>query len=526
MKVLVAEPLAPEGIAHLKEQVEVDVRENLSADDLKAIIGDYDGLIVRSATTVDSDIINSGSRLKVIGRAGVGVDNIDLEVATRNGVLVVNAPLSNTLSAAEHTVALMLAVSRNVIQADAALRRGEWAKSQFTGVELHGKTLGILGLGRIGTLVAQRASAFGMRIVAHDPYVSKLRAGQLGIEMLATVEDLCRDADFISLHLTKTSETENILNEARFQAMKPGVRIINTSRGGLIDEDALLRAIKEGRVAAAGLDVFAVEPPGEHPLFDLPQVVVTPHLAGGTEEAQAKAGTAIAEQVLLALRGEFVPFAVNIQAGTEFVEALRPYIPLSEKLGRILAGISPGGISAVHFEFHGAIAEHETKILSLAGLKGLFGGIVHEPVTYVNAPLLADERGVEVKETKSALSRDYVNLVLMKAETEEGSVAVGGALVGKKDEQRIVRVYDYDIEMVPERYMAFLRYEDRPGVIGKVGTTLGDAGINIASMQVSRETIGGEALMGLTVDSEIPHEVMENLGNAIQASDTRFIDLP
>jgi D-3-phosphoglycerate dehydrogenase len=365
-----------------------------------------------------------------------------------------------------------------------------------------------------------------MRIVAHDPYVSKLRASQLGIEMLATVEDLCRDADFISLHLTKTSETENILNEARFQAMKPGVRIINTSRGGLIDEDALLRAIKEGRVAAAGLDVFAVEPPGEHPLFDLPQVVVTPHLAGGTEEAQAKAGTAIAEQVLLALRGEFVPFAVNIQAGTEFVEALRPYIPLSEKLGRILAGISPGGISAVHFEFHGAIAEHETKILSLAGLKGLFGGIVHEPVTYVNAPLLADERGVEVKETKSALSRDYVNLVLMKAETEEGSVAVGGALVGKKDEQRIVRVYDYDIEMVPERYMAFLRYEDRPGVIGKVGTTLGDAGINIASMQVSRETIGGEALMGLTVDSEIPHEVMENLGNAIQASDTRFIDLP
>lgn len=526
MRVLVAEPLASDGVDALRRQVEVDVQVGLSRDQLLSTISEYDAIIIRSQTKLDREVISKAERLKVIGRAGVGVDNIDLEAATKAGILVVNAPQSNVLSNAEHTMALLLTMSRHVLTADASLRAGSWEREKFTGVELHGKTLGVAGLGRVGTLVAQRASSFGMRIVACDPYVSKNRASQLGIELVPTIEDLCREADFISIHVTKTSETLNLLGDRQFAAMKPGVRIINTSRGGIIDEDALLRGLKEGRVAGAALDVFEEEPPaGDHPLFDLSNVVVTPHIGGHTEEAQSKAGAAIAEQVLLALRGEFVPYAVNLQAGTEFVEALRPYIPLTEKLGRILTGISGGLLSTIHFEFHGTVAEHDTRILTLAGLKGVFDSVVNEPVTFVNAPLLAKDRGIEVKETKSALSRDFVNLVVIKTESEEGPVGVGGALVGKRDQERIVRVYDYEIDMFPERYMCFLRYKDVPGVIGKVGTVLGDSKVNIASMQVSRENIGGEALMGLTVDQPIPSEALERIVNAIEARDAKFIDL-
>lgn len=525
MKVLVCEPLAEEGIARLREQVEVDVRLDLDHESLLRAIPDYDAVVVRSATRIDRQVLERAERLKVIGRAGIGIDNIDIEAATRSGILVVNAPQSNVLSAAEHTMALLLSIVRHLLPADRSLRSGAWERDRFTGVELHGKTLGIAGLGRVGTLVAQRASSFGMRLIAFDPYVSRSRAAQLGIELVPTIEDLCRESDFISIHLPKTSETAGMFGDRQFAAMKPGVRIVNTSRGGIVDEDALLRAVKEGRVAGAALDVFEEEPPGDHPLFDLDSVVVTPHIGALTREAQAKAGTAIAEQVLLALRGEFAPYAVNVQAGTEFVEALRPFISLTEQLGRILTGIGGARISTVHFEFHGMIAEHDTRVLTLAGLKGLFGGIVHEPVTYVNAPLLASERGVEVRETKSALSRDFVNLVLIRAESDEETVAVGGALVGKRDQQRIVRVYDYEIEMAPERFMCFMRYVDRPGVIGKVGTILGAASINIAGMQVSRENIGGEALMGFTVDSEIPPDVLDEIVKAIEARDAKFIDL-
>ena len=525
MKVLVSEPLAGEGVARLREQVDVDVRFDLTQDQLLDVIGQYDGLIVRSATAVDADLLQRADRLKVIGRAGVGVDNIDVEAATRSGVLVVNAPQSNVLSAAEHTMALLLTMVRNVLPADASIRRGEWEREKFSGIELHGKTLGIAGLGRIGTLVAQRASSFGMRLMAYDPYVSKNRAAQLGIELVSTIEDLCREADFLTIHMPKSTETKGMISDAQFAAMKPGVRLVNTARGGLIDEDALVRALKEGRVAGAALDVFEQEPPTESPLVEFDSVVLTPHIGGQTAEAQTKAGVAIAEQVLLALKGDFVPYAVNIQAGTEFVEALRPYIPLTEKLGRILTGIGGSRISAVHFEFHGTVAEHDTRILTLAGLRGLFGAIVHEPVTYVNAPILARERGIEIKETKSAMSRDFVNLVVIKAESDGTSVSVGGALVGKRDQQRIVRVYDYEIDMAPERYLCFLLYRDVPGVIGKVGTILGNAAVNIASMQVGRENIGGEALMGLTVDQPIPPQALDEITSTISASDAKFIDL-
>lgn len=524
VKVLIPESLAQEGIDKLKVEVEVDVRLGMDRQALIDCIDEYDAIIVRSATKIDAELINRASNLKVIGRAGIGLDNIDLDAATRKGVVVVNAPQSNILSAAEHTMAMLLSMARQIPAADASLRSGKWERDRFTGVELHGKTLGILGMGRIGTLVAQRASAFGMRLIAFDPYVSKPRAAQLGIELCGSILELCAQADFITVHAPKTSETQALLSDAEFAEMKPGVRIVNVARGGIVDEQALMRAHLSGKVAGAAFDVFENEPPGEHPFFAVDGFVVTPHLGASTEEAQTKAGTAIAEQVLLALRGEFAPYAVNIEGGAGYVELLRPFIPLTEKLGRILTGLG-GAVSSVRLEFHGSLAEHDTRILTLAALKGLFAPIVHEPVTYVNAPLIAADRGVQITESRSAQARDYVNLVVMKADTDLGEVAVAGSLVGKNDEERIVRIYEYSIDMLPERFMCFLLYKDVPGVIGKVGTVLGDAEINIASMQVSRETIGGEALMGLTVDSAISPEVLDKIADAIGARDIRFIDL-
>jgi len=523
-KVLVPESLSEEGLERLRTETEVDTRK-LSREELLNEIGKYDALIVRSATKVDKELLEAAGRVKVVGRAGVGLDNIDVDAATRRGILVVNAPTSNVLSAAEHTMALLLSLARHIPAADASLRRGGWERSRFTGVELEGKTLGILGLGRIGTLVAQRAAGFGMRLLGYDPYVSKQRASQLGIQMAASVDEICLDADFITVHLPKTPETKAIIGDPEFALMKREARVINVARGGIVDEDALVRALSEGRIAGAAVDVYEKEPPGAHPLFALEQTVVTPHLGASTEEAQTKAGTAIAEQVLLALRGEFAPYAVNVAAGGDFGEALRPFIPLTERLGRVLGGLAGSGLSEVRVEVYGAIADSDTRILTLAGLKGLFGGIVHEPVTYVNAPLLAQERGIQIEETKSARSQDYVNLVVIRAESDGGPVAVGGSLFGKGNEEHLVRVYDYSIDIEAARYLCLLRYADRPGVIGKVGTVLGGADINIAAIRVSRETIGGEALMGLTVDSPIPPEVVRQIAAVAEATEARFIDL-
>lgn len=509
----------------LREAATVDVNLDLTPQDLLDVIAEYDAVIVRSATKIDAEVIDRASRLKVIGRAGTGFDNIDVDAATRKGILVVNAPESNTLSAAEHTMALLLAMARNIAVADASVKAGRWERNRFVGVELHGKTLGVLGLGRIGTLVAQRASAFGMRVLAYDPYVSRNRAAQLGIELVETVDLICQQSDFITVHLPKTLETRAMLGSRQFGMMKPDVRIVNVARGGLVDEVALADALASGKVAGAALDVFDKEPPGSNPLFDNVQVVVTPHLGGSTQEAQTKAGTSIAQQVLLALSGGFAPYAVNVEGGAQYVEAIKPYVALTEKLGRILTGIAGAGISSLDFEFHGTLAEHDTAILTLSGLKGVFSQVLHEPVTYVNARLIASDRGVAIRETKTAASMDYVNLVVVIGSTDAGPITVAGSLVGKKDEERIVRVYGYTIDMLPERFMCFIRYKDMPGVIGKVGTVLGEAGVNIASMQVSRENIGGEALMGLTVDSEIPGPVLHAITDAIGARDAHFIDL-
>ena len=430
---MVTDKLSRAGIDALRDHAEVDERLELSPAELADAIGDYDALIVRSATKVTEDILERGDILKVVGRAGIGLDNVDVDAATRLGVLVVNAPTSNVLSAAEHTMALLLAQARNIPQANSALVAGEWERERWQGVELHGKTLGIVGLGKVGTLVAQRASAFGMRLIAYDPYVTPARAAQMGVTLIDDVTDLCRQADFLTIHLPRSKETEGIIGERELAAVKPGLRIVNTARGGLIDEAALLEALHDGRVAGAAVDVFDTEPVTKHPLFGLDNVVVTPHLGASTAEAQDKAGMAIAEQVLLALRGEFVPYAVNVDVGADLPEPVRPYLQLAERLGRVAVLLAGSGISALKFEYHGAIAEHDTRALTLAGLKGAFSAVAHEPVTFVNAPLLAKERGISTEEWKSAQSHDYVNLLEVRAEGRGESVNVPGVLVGKTD---------------------------------------------------------------------------------------------
>jgi D-3-phosphoglycerate dehydrogenase len=525
VKVLVTEPLAEAGIDRLREHVDVDVRTEPSPEELAEIIGDYEALVVRSATKVDSAILERAKNLKVIGRAGIGLDNVDVEAATRHGVLVVNAPQSNVLSAAEHTMALLLAQARNVPQAHAALTAGSWERERWQGVELHGKTLGIVGLGRVGTLVAQRASAFGMRIIAHDPYVAPGRATQMGVELVPSVAELCGRADFLTIHLPKTPDTVGIIGERELSQVSPGIRIVNTARGGLIDEDALVRALKDGRVAGAGIDVFEEEPVTEHPLFGLPNVVVTPHLGASTAEAQDKAGVAIAEQVLLALRGEFVPYAVNLDVGADISETVRPYLGLADRLGRMAVALVGAGIEGLGFEYHGQIAEQDTRAITLSGLKGAFSAVVHEPVTFVNAPLIAKERGISVQESKSSQSLDYVNLVEVRAESKDETVSVGGVLVGKRNNERLVRVYGYDLDMAFAPIMAFFRYQDRPGIVGAVGTLLGESGINIANMQVARQAEGGEALMGLAVDSPIPDDVLSRIVERASLKDAKLIVL-
>jgi D-3-phosphoglycerate dehydrogenase len=524
VKVLITEKLAERGLALLRQDFEVDLRPELAAAGLSEAIASYDGLVVRSQTRVDQAVLEAGDNLKVVGRAGIGLDNIDVETATRRGIMVVNAPQSNVLSAAEHTMALLLALARNLAAAHGSLRAGAWERERFQGVELHGKTLGIVGLGQVGRMVAQRALSFGMRLIAYDPYVSRERARQLSAELMPDLEALLVQADFVTVHLPRTPETEGLIGERELGLMKEGARLVNTARGGIVNEVALADALRSGRLGGAALDVFENEPVTEHPLFALENVVVTPHLGASTREAQDKAGIAIAEMVRLALKGEFVPFAVNV-AAAEVSEQVRPFLGLAERLGRILTGLAEGPMREVAIEYVGRIAEADTSVLTLAALKGALAGVVHEPVSYVNAPVIARDRGLEVSERRSTVSQDYVNLLVLRTETETGDVTVAGTLVGKRNAERLVRVYDFDIDMAPAEHMAFFLYEDRPGVIGKVGSILGQESINIASMEVGRREAGGLALMGLTVDSPIPGDVLDRITSAVGMKSARSIVL-
>jgi D-3-phosphoglycerate dehydrogenase len=526
VKVLVTEQLSEAGLDALRKDFQVDVRPELAESNLAEAIAPYDALVIRSITQVDSTVIAAAENLKVIARAGIGVDNVDVEAATRRGVMVVNAPQSNVVSAAEHTLALLLAQARNIPQADSDLKAGRWERAKWQGVELQGKTLGVVGLGRVGALVTARALAFGLRVIAFDPYVTAERAKEMGVDVMPTLESLLVQADFVTIHLPRTQDTEGLIGEHELSLMKRGARLINTARGGIVDEEALAKAIEDGRLAGAAIDVFTQEPTLDSPLFGLVPVVVTPHLGASTQEAQDKAGATVAEMVRLALRGEFVPYAVNVSAGAEVGEIVRPFVPLAEHLGALLVGLSDSGVHSIECAYLGRIAQSDTRVLTLAVLKGVLASVMSEPVSFVNAPIFARERGLVVSEMRSAVSQDYVSLISLRAGTDEGPASVAGTLVGKRNSERVTSVWDFDVEIAPAENMIFFTYQDRPGIIGRVGTILGDHGINIATMEVGRKTEGGDALMGLTVDAPVPAGVLENVGEQIGAWRLRAVTLP
>jgi D-3-phosphoglycerate dehydrogenase / 2-oxoglutarate reductase len=523
--VLVAEELSPAGIAQLAAGFEVRYTDGADRSKLLPALADVDAVIVRSATQIDAEAIAHARRLRVVARAGVGLDNVDVDAATKAGVMVVNAPSSNIVSAAEHAVALLLAVARNVPQAMASLKDGKWKRSAYTGVELQDKVAGILGLGRIGVLVAERLAAFGMNVIAYDPYVSPARAAEAGVRLVG-LDELLAEADFISVHLPRNAETIGLLGDRELHMVKPDVRIINAARGGIVDEAALASALTEGRVAGAGLDVYATEPCTDSPLFGFDNVVFTPHLGASTAEAQEKAGTQVARSVRLALAGEFVPDAVNVQGGA-VAEEIRPGLPLAEKLGRIFTALAGGIAARLEVEVRGEIASLDVSVLQLAAMKGMFLDVSEEAVTYVNAPLAAKERGVEVSLSTDHASPDWRNMITLRGTMHDGQViSVSGTLTGLRQAEKVVEVNGFEAEIAPAEHMMFLSYTDRPGVVGIVGQLLGGRGINIAGMQVCRNTQGGEALIVLTVDSAVPADVAEEISNAIGAVRTRVVDLP
>lgn len=522
--VLVAEELSPAGIAVLEADFEVRHVDGSDKAQLLPAVADVDALIVRSATKVTAEVFQHAAKLRVVARAGVGLDNVDVEAATQAGVMVVNAPTSNIVTAAEHAIALLLATARNVPQGHGALKRGEWKRSKYTGVELQGKTVGVLGLGRIGVLVAQRLAAFDMNVIAYDPYVQAARAAQLGVK-LVTLDELLADSDFITVHLPKTPETLGLIGDRELRLVKPDVRIVNAARGGIVDEEALDLALKDGRVAGAGIDVFTSEPTTDSPLFHHDSVVVTPHLGASTHEAQEKAGTQVARSVKLALSGEFVPDAVNVQGGA-VAEDVKPGLPLTEKLGRIFTALAGGVPVRLDVVVRGEIAEHDVKVLELAALKGVFVDVTEEAVTFVNAPLLARDRGVEVTLTTSEDSPDWRNVVQVRGTMAGGEVvSVSGTLTGPKHAERLIEINGYNMELVPTEHMAFFSYVDRPGIVGAVGKLLGDAEVNIAGMQVGRDAKGGRALIALTVDSAIPPQLVDAITAEVGADMGRRVDL-
>ena len=520
-RVLVREPIAEAGIDLLRERFDVDVDPD---GDLAERIGEYDAIVIRSATKLTGDLIERGRRLKVIGRAGVGVDNVDVEVATRRGIVVANAPESTVISAAEHTIGLLLALSRNIAQAHAALKDGRWERSQHGGIELAGKTLGVLGFGRIGQQVARRALGLEMRVVGYDPFVARERFRELGVERVESPEEVLAAADFLTLHLPLTEETAGYLDSAALAHARDGIRVINAARGELIDEQALLEALQSGKVAAAALDVFSAEP-YSGPLLELGNVVVTPHLAASTEEAQDRAGVIVAQQVAAALEGAVVTNAVNIPTiGAEDLEVLGPYIPLAATLGRLAMGLADGRAERIELAYYGTLSGYDTRLLTVAALNGAFQGRTDQPVNYVNAPLIAAERGVEVVEERRRASRDFTNLMGVSVHGNGDELRVAGTTIGRENRRWLVSALGFELEMELAPLMAFFRYDDVPGVIGRVGTLFGEAGVNIANMAVSRTRRGGKALMALSIDSEAPPDLVDSL-HAAGFDDLYFISL-
>jgi D-3-phosphoglycerate dehydrogenase len=526
--VLLAETLSPATVDALGPDFDVRSVDGTDREALFAALADADAVLIRSATKVDAEALSHAPKLKVVARAGVGLDNVDIKAATTAGVMVVNAPTSNIVSAAELTVGHILSLARRIPAAHGSLSAGEWKRSAYTGTELFEKTVGIVGLGRIGALVAARLAAFDMRVVAYDPYVTSARAQQLGVQLLS-LDELVAEADFLTIHMPKTPETTGMIGAEQFAAMKPTAYVVNVARGGLIDEAALHEALVSGEIAGAGLDVFTSEPPAEggsaRALLSLPNVVVTPHLGASTDEAQEKAGVSVARSVRLALGGDLVPDAVNV-AGGLIDPYVRPGIALVEKLGQILSALAQSPLTSLDVEVHGELNAYDVSVLRLAALKGVFTPIVSETVSYVNAPLLAEQRGVAVRLVQDDVSEEYRNVITLRGALADGSqVSVSGTLTGPKQIEKLVAINGHAVELPIEKHHVVMLYTDRPGIVAVYGQRFGEAGINIAGMQIARENAGGQALSVLTLDSPIPETLLDEVREEIDADLFRQIEI-
>lgn len=525
-KVLVMDGVSEEGLRPLRreEDIEVVIGQKMTEDELVRVISEYDGLIVRSATKVTPRVVEAAANLKVIGRAGVGVDNINLEAATARGILVVNAPDGNTIAATEHTIAMMLALARNIPQAVGRLKEGVWDKKAFLGVELRDKTLGIIGLGRIGSAVAKRAQALEMNVAAYDPYITEEKAAGMGVELLS-LEDLFARADFITVHMPKTKESYHLINAAALAQMKDGVRIINCARGGIIEEEALYQAMVAGKVAGAALDVFEKEPNTDSPLLSLPNFIATPHLGASTREAQLNVAVDVSDEIVAALRGRLVKNTVNIPSiNPQVLSAIRPYLGLAEKLGKFLAQLVGGRINKLEVVYSGELAKQEVASLTTAVVKGLLDPILQVNVNFVNAPVLAKNRGIQVFQAIDGEADGYASLITVKVYSDKTEKSVAGTLFGVHD-PRIVMIDGYRIDTVPEGYLLYVPHLDKPRIIGPVGVLIGEHNINIATMQVGRKEVGGRAVMMLSVDAPVPVETLQEIARIEGVLDVKMVSL-
>lgn len=526
MRVIITELICEAGQKMLQEKAQVDLRLGIEREELLKTIKDYDAIIVRSGTLIDEEFMEKAENLKIVGRAGTGIDNIDVPAATRRGIIVANTPESNSTSAAEHAIALMMATSRNIPQANSFIKGGQWERSKFKGSELYGKTVGIIGLGRVGSRVATRLKGMGMRVISYDPYISEERFRRFGAEKIEKLEQLVKEADYITVHTPKTEETFGIIGEEQFAIAKKGVRVVNCARGGIINEEALYQAIKAGIVASAGIDVFVKEPSLGNPLFEFDNVIVTPHLGASTEEAQDRVGIMIASQVLSGLKGEIVPNALNMPTliDDELIK-LKPYLTLAEKMGRFYFQLEKESIERVELSYNGPISNEAVEMITISFLKGLLETVLRERVNYVNAPLLAKNRGIKVYENKKERTeRGFINVIEAKIVNKYGEVVIAGTLYGEK-EPRIIQLYDYGVDFPPTENMLIIENMDQPGMIGKMGMLLGEENVNIASMQVGRNYKGKLAMMSINIDNEVNNETLEKVAQSEGITSVKFVKL-
>ncbi|OUJ19515.1 Phosphoglycerate dehydrogenase SerA [Methanonatronarchaeum thermophilum] len=522
MKILISDRIDDEGVEVLRENADIDIETSLSHEELVEVIGRYDGIIVRSGTTVDEEVLMAGDRLKVVGRAGVGVDNIDVEKATELGIIVINAPEASTISVSEHTMGLLLSAARNIPQANMSMKDGKWEKSRFLGEEVYGKTLGTFGLGRIGAEVAKRAQAFGMNVIAFDPYISQEKAGELGVE-ITDKNNLLERADFVTFHVPLTDETHHMISTEEFETMKPNSIILNVARGGIIDEKALEKAIKNNKIRGAALDVFEAEPATKSPLLKLDSVITTPHLGASTEEAQENVAISIASHVLEALEGKPVRNALNVPAASSVeIDRIKPYLSLSERMGAFAAHFIEGSVEQIEITFAGNLSKENTEPVKTSALKGYLDTILQDPVNFVNAPVIARNRGIKVIESKTEESGDYNSLLTINITNHNTNIKISGTVFGKEDE-RVVQIGNYRIETKLTKNMLYTKHTDQPGVIGKVGNLLGQHGINVGSMQLGRLAEGGEAIMIMSIDEKIPQKTLQKLRKIPEIKQTKQI---